>query len=360
MQDTFFYYKKWFLTLVLLLGYAYLHVKLTGLYTFTLEQLINFDINLPFAQRVLVPAMGHIMSFFLPFSAAEIFFLLEIIWTGLLFLALYSLLKEYFPKTTSELLAWLFILLLPLMTVLNYRYSLGKEATYFYCYDTPTLVFTLFGFLFCLRQQWVYFIITLVLATFNRESSILLVLLIPALHWQNYKKIKIPFLIALMVYIAARALIYLFLLNYPGHYAQFFYGNTSITYFTLNLIWLATEANFLYLIFSFMGLTLFWFVFFDYIPKRYQPIRFVAFLYFLGLLIVGIFLEARIFEEIAALLYFPVCIGVNRWLKGKELNIDRSSTVISYIGRYFIIGTLILIVLANRYIDHFIKLLTAS
>lgn len=346
-----FRYKQRFFTFILLFSYAYLHIQLTGVFIkVTLPQCLNFTTPLPFAQRLLVPAMAHVLSLFLHLKAAQLFFLLEWFFITLFYYALKRLLKIEFTPRQAQLLTWLFLLLLPLVSVINYRFTSSGQgiAALYYPWDTSTLFFITVGFTLCLEKKWIYLAAWIALATFNRESSFLLVLLIPTLHWQERRTIIKPFIICLVAFIIARLGVIALVYHLPGTFMEKYYGSTSLTLIEMNLYWLLGAKNILFFIFCMAGLPVAWFVFYDYIPIRYRPLRYLTLFYFLGLLVVGIYRESRLFGEIIVLLYLPVCIALRQWLNNQpleSLNLNQSNTLLSYINRYAIITILFGIVI---------------
>lgn len=347
MNDDFLRYKIRFLTIALLLGYVFIHTMLTGVYVeVDLPKQFDFSTRLPFGQRVLVPALAHFMSLIAPVKIKYLFFLLEWMFVSFFYFALAQLLEEEFNQKQAQLLSWLFLLLLPLMTVVNYRYTLGGTADFFYPYDTASLFFLAFGFLLCLRAQWFYLIPWIFLATFNRESSILLVLLIPALHWKKPRIFVYPMLFAFLAYILARYIILnLLLKGVPGPLMEYRSLLSVHTYLEINLYWLLNLHNLFLFLFCFAGLPVFWFAFYDYIPLRYRALRYVTLFYFLGLLLVGNFMEARLFSEIAVLLYLPVCVALSRWLMDYQAYDPSPKGIGSLIERYFVLEVLAFIAL---------------
>ncbi|MDP1602810.1 MAG: hypothetical protein Q8M03_06045 [Legionella sp.] len=343
----FFRYKSRFLTIFLLLSYSYIHTKLTGVYVeATLDQFIDFSVRLPYAQRLLVPALARFFSSLLPLETFHIFMLLEWLFVTLLYFALVHLLSFEFERREAKLLSWLFIILLPLVTVINYRFDVKGSAPIYFPNDTASLFFMALGFLFCLRQSWGYFIAWIFLATFNRESSVLLLLLIPALHWQHLREVIRPFFLAFLAFIAARLIIWFFVHHLPGHMIEWCYFKNFTTHFEVNLLRLIDGQQIFFFLFCMAGLPFFWFVFYDYIPLRYRPIRYVALFYFLGLLVVGNFVEARIFSEILILLYLPVCVALRRWLTRQPSELyQQESGILFYIDRYAVISLLAAVVL---------------
>lgn len=349
MNKELFRYKTAFVTWVLVISYAFMHVRLTGIYIDTdLEKLLNLSARLPFGQRVLVPALANLVHRVLPLSAQEVFFLLEVLFVGLLFFTLTRLFQFAFNKSQSLLFSWLFLLLLPLMSVVNYRFTTNGEATFFYPYDSACLFFMAAGFLLCLKKRWVLFTLVVLVATFNRESSFLLVLLIPALHWQERRQILKPLVLAAMAYAIARLIILYLVRHLPGAWTEWYFLSFAETHFNSNLIWLFDQQHLLLFMFCFAGLPLFWFAFYDHIPLRYRPLRYVAFFYFIALLFIGNFIEARVFQEILILLYLPVCIAISHWLSGQEPDYQTPMDLPAYLNRYAIFMMMALILLLHH------------
>jgi hypothetical protein len=347
-------YKYNFLTFVLVIAYALMHIRLTGSYVdATLEQLFSFSVRMPFAQRVLTPLVLQILSDFFNVNLYCLTFLLECIFSGLTYWALFSLLKYELDKKQAQLLSLLFFLILPVITVVNYRLAApitDTFAAFYYPYDTATLFFMFAGLLFCLREQWIHFIILLIFATLNRESSFLLVLSALALYWRGPKRNYMYIISAALVYWITHLSILYFIDYRGGGHFDYIIPNTDIPRFTDNLFWLFAKENLLLFMYCFAFLPLFWFAFSEYIPRKFIPIKYVALFSFSILLYVGSFKEARIFSEIVALLYLPVCIGIRNWLQGEE------PILVSGFQRYdvliFIGGLLLFSSLLTIYITH--------
>ncbi|KTD36436.1 hypothetical protein Lnau_1420 [Legionella nautarum] len=349
------HYKYRFISVVLLLGYAFIHTQLSGVYTeSSLEQLMNFSARLPFEQRILVPALANGLSRVFPLTVDKLFFLLEWLFISLFYFSLFQLLKLEFNQRQAQLLAWLSILLLPLMTVVNYRFRVYGSAPFFYPSDTAALFFMTLGFLLCLRAKWTYYIPWVFIATLNRESSILLVLLIPALYWQQIRRIIKPLIFALLSYLLARILILTVLHKVPGQLMDWYFHFSTHTYFEVNLLWLLEGQNILLLVFALVGLPLFWFSFFDYLPLQLRPLRYLALFYFFALLSVGNFMESRIFSEIFVLLYFPVCLAIKNWLMRQAPILPTKLGIAYYIDRYAVLGLLFFVLVFRQHLNHWV------
>ncbi len=355
MNNDFLRYKSKFLTFALLLGYTYIHTKLTGTLTdVTLQNLFDFSARLPFGQRLLTPAIAHFFSYFLPFSIDELFFIIEWLFISLSYWALFHLLSIAFPPKQARLMSWLFFLLLPLISVINYRYTIDGEATFFYPYDSTSLFFMIIGFLFCMQSRWIYFIPLLFAATINRESSILLVLMLPALHWQNLRSIRIPFFLAVITYTLARLLVLSLINRTHGQILEWYFHGSQHTNFETNLMWLFNQQHILLFLFCFAGLPLFWFAFYDYIPLQYRPLKYVMLFYFLSLSLVGIFPEARIFTEIVVLFYLPTCIAISRWLSDLMPYETAVRNLYYYVDRYAVLVVLALLVVFHQPLNNWV------
>ncbi|MBA2710873.1 MAG: hypothetical protein H0U57_09805 [Tatlockia sp.] len=356
MNEDILRYKFRFITFVLLLGYAFIHIQLTGIYSeVSLSGFMDFSLRLPYGQRLLVPALLNLLKPFFPIEIEILFFSMEFLFTSLFFFALFQLLQQDFSQREAKLLSWFFILLLPLITVVNYRLSRTGLATFFYPYDTATLFFMTMGYLFCLREQWIYLILWVFLATLNRESALLLVLIIPALHWQHVQNVLKPTCYALLAFILGRALILGLVNGKSGQFLELSLPNGRNTLFADNLFWLLNEQNLLLFIFCFAGLCLFWFAFYDFIPIKYRPLRYVALVYFIGLAIVGRFMEARIFSEVVLLLYLPVCVAIKNWLVNLAPIQPLKTGAAYYIDRYAVLGLLIAMVILFKPLNNFFR-----
>lgn len=356
MNEDFLRYKTRFITLTLLLGYAFMHVKLTGVYfKATFDKLANFSAPITFGQRLLIPLFAHVISYFTSLDLDKIYFLIEWIFISLFYFALLRLMQYEFTLRQAQLLSWLFLLLLPLMTVINYRFTTDGPATFFFYYDSPSLFFLTLGFLFCLRSHWLYFLPLLFVATINRESSLLLILFIPALHWNHLHAVYKQIILSLAVYVLARSLVLIFLHDSSGTLLEWYFKSSSDTHFKVNFQWLLNEQHIFLFIFCFAGLPFFWFAFYDYIPLLFRPLRYVALFYFIVLLVIGNFPEVRIFSEIVLMLYLPVCIALKSWINHRmPVSSEVTTGMLYYIDRYFVLATLALITAVHHSLNQWV------
>lgn len=361
MNTELFRYKLRLITLLLIAGYAFLHMQLADIFVEApLEKVIDFTVRLPYGQRLLLPAIAHFLQPIFHLDANEVFFLLECLFVSLFFWANYRLLRLAFNHKTSLVLNWLFILLLPLISVINYRYTLGGIANFYYACDSASLFFTAAGMYLCLRQQWIWFIALIFIATFNRESAVLLVFLIPALHWPQFSKKLTIFVLAALTYLLARVLIFGLTSDLPGTLVEWYFRSSPYSLFITNMTWLIHEAHLLLFSYCFAALPLFCFTFYDFLPKKFRPLRYLVLVYFLGLMSVGILMESRIYHEIMVLLYFPVCIAIANWLRHQPVLTNDENSWSYYLDRYGILLILVAVILLQKPINALIHFLIPS
>lgn len=310
MNAEFFLYKTRFTTIVLLLAYTWLHLKLT---------LIDGDLKPDD-----IPITSLIYNILNP---AECLFLFEFVFAGLFFITLNALLRIEFKADEARLLSWLFFLILPLITVVNYGYTYHAKAAFFHSADTRALFLMSLGFLLCLQSRWFWYAGVVFLATLNSQSSILLVFL-PIIHGPRGRVYGFkPLLMALVVY----------LMTYFGSSSTF--SLPLISNFASNYHWLFVQSHVLLFLFCFAGLPLFWFVFYDYIPLNYRPIRYLALIYFIAMSLTAHFSEAWVFQELVLIMYLPVCLAIKRWLVNLP-PIKNEQSILDYCNRQAIVFTL--------------------
>lgn len=342
--DTTLKQKSLFLTFALITSYAYLHYEImVVILRANLDKLIHFNAAYPFGQRILTSIIARGIYELSDLPIGLIFYFQEVGFTALFFFTLQKLLSVPFSKREATLLSWLFLLLLPLITVINYKFFIGMPAAIYFPYDTATLFFMTAGYLFCLRAQWIWFYVVVFFATMNRETSLLLLLLLPALYTTKLKIIVRPVMIATIIYILTRASI-LFLLPQKGSIMEFQLHSIDAPLVTFNIAWLFSQGHLLLFLYCFAGLPVLWFVFYNYIPKRFIPIKYVALFYFLILMLVGRIDEARIFSEIVILLYLPVCIAIKKWLLDEPVVLPQQSRLSYILERYTVFIVLYLFI----------------
>lgn len=136
-----------------------------------LDKLAAFTAHRPYQYRVLVPAIVHVFGALTranPDQIDALFHYMEYIAAFTAFWAFRLYLSSLTDLTSATLLSFA---LLPAMMMIHIVCSLEH-----YPYDTPQIAFFAFGLWALRRQRWGIYYATLLLALFNRETSVLLII----------------------------------------------------------------------------------------------------------------------------------------------------------------------------------------
>lgn len=320
--------KLLFVSVLLCGSYAYLHTHLTLLPIGTAWE----DWG-GWHSRGAAHFLTHLLLPLLPFSLANNIFLIEILMTMAFFFTLYQLLKIYFNNKWALLLSWFFLLLLPLTMIINYRYPL-QIATAIYASDsTIALLLLTMAYYFCLKAQWHWFMLSLILASTNNGNAIIMLGLIPSLYFHQEPGVWVkPFLVALVIVIAGQLGLWWFNTN---NFQDF----CSLSQLINNWSWLSFNQNSLFLLFGTAGLPLFCFVFYDYLPIRFRPIRYWCLACFMAILVQSNLAQMRFLASIVLLLYPPICLAAQNWLSNTPVYPSQTNT-----DRFVIIALLGLLI----------------
>lgn len=103
-------------------------------------------------------------------TGATLFFYAELVSLVALFLSVEAMLSDYFPprRYPTPWLAFSIFLIVPFNAILP------QVQAYYYPYDTPALVFMALGLLTLRRKAWGSYYVVFLLATLNRETSVFL------------------------------------------------------------------------------------------------------------------------------------------------------------------------------------------
>lgn len=340
-------YKYNLLIFSVIVTYACLHYALAGNYEGAdFSALSAFSTPMPYAQRVLIPLLVNAFMWLTGqyFPLMQVYFLFECIAVLLLYFSLYLLMLSFMQRRAAELLSLLFIMLCSLTFVVNYRFSIGAAAMINFPYDTPAMVFIFWGMRCVLQQRWLWLAVCVVLATLNRETSILIILLLPALNARQGKPWLRPFVLNLFLYILVRTIVLILFSGNGGEGMEWWYRDTAWTHFEVNMSWLLHRCHVFFLLAEMAFLPMFWFVWHDYIARCFLDIRFVVLFHFLCLTMVAHLYESRIFGESIALLYVPLSVALPAVLNNEGVR-KRRSGMLAYIDRYAVLFILAAVLL---------------
>lgn len=331
-------YKTNAVIICLIIAYTMMRFRLNGQYVeVTFAKLTAFSVIKPYAYRVLLPMLAHFLS---PIASLHtIYLIFELVFVSLTTIVCKRLFLHYFNDKQATLFSLLFLLCLCLVYIINYRFAIGQKGTFFFPYDTPAVFFTLLGFYLCLKKNYVGLYLAIIVATLNRESSLLMVLLIPALSYGQKTSWQKPFSIALCCYVFVRALVAMALRNQAGNVAELYNLTSHYPHLTENVYFLLQKDFYTWLMAEMAFLPILWFMLSDFIPSSLQRVKYVALFYVLLMFVVGKIIEGRIFGEVVALLYLPCMIGVNNFLQGNYQQAP-ATTVRTWLSRQVVILTL--------------------
>ena len=219
-------------------------------------------------------------------------------------------------KRASKAYSLLLLILLSIVYVVNYRLANGGAVALFYPYDTPALVFTILGLHLSLQKEWSWLYLLMVVATLNRESSLLILLMVPALYLGSESSWQKPTLVLGLVYLATRYIVSNLLEDKAGVVMEYANQKSGYPHLTENIYFLLQKNYWLWLMNEFVFFPVIWLVLNHYIPRNLLRLRFVAYAYIIGLFIVGNITEARIWGEAVIILYLPILLGIKHWVSG--------------------------------------------
>lgn len=339
MQNDLERYKLNTLIAFMIIAYTSMRFYLNAQYlNVTFQKMVAFDVIKPYAYRVLFPIIAHYVSPLI--GVYSFFYCIELLGVIALFYCTSQLGKLYFDEKLSLLFSLLLLVLLSLTYIINYRYAIGGKSTFFFPYDTWALVFTVLGLLLCLKQRFLWLYGLIIVATLNRESSLLIICMLPALYAGKKVRWIRPFLISFLLYVIVRGVVSYALRFHDGQLAELYNLNSGYAHLTDNMYFLLQKNYFLWLMAEMSYMPLLWFAFSNYIPKALLRLRFIALLYVLSLFVIGNIIEGRIWGEAVVLLYLPVMLGLKNWLIDHPITLTTDLRGLALIEHYFAITLL--------------------
>jgi hypothetical protein len=302
---------------LIIITVTYLHFFLTvpG-FPANLELLTELNATKPYGQRVLVPLMVRALPSFLRLEYYYAF--IECIFLGAIYQTIICLGKRYFSQRLSHLVGLIFLSALPTLYVINYYFcALHLSAAFYYPYDVPAIFFVFLSLYLSVQKRWGLFYLSIVMATLNRESSIINVLLPLALYWNTNTKFRRPVCISFLLYVVTRAMIEVFLLQQAAGAIMMFFHEGGETQLSRNLALFFHQKVACQLLAELLFLPVFFVLFSRYIPRELHRLHIIAVLYGIALFYFSFIIEARVWQEVVALLYLPVIIGARNWLTGR-------------------------------------------
>lgn len=327
-QQLLINHQQYILYTFLAIIYAIMHCGLSKFGTF--ESYYELSGVVPFVNRMLVSILVrplHLINIPLPLC----YFIFEVGFSVLLLIVIEKFFKLYLDERISIVFTSLFLLVLTNM-YLNYHPSV---ESWFYSYDTPSMFFVVLGLYLIFNQKFKLLLYLIPLATLNRESSILLILIFMYLYYNRLPLKK--FLSLCFGYSFLFAIVRILvswitrdnLRPYGGDFAFLTSEWIDETWrYSYNFRVLINNLGIPILIVYLSFLPIFLYVLRKYIPSNFKMI-FSSILFYISLLFfVGNFNELRIFEEVIVIIYIFVCIGLCNYI-GIKVKDDKLPKIIA-------------------------------
>lgn len=209
---------------------------------------------------------------------------------------------------------------------------------------------------FIIGQKWVHLSCLVLVATLNRESSILIPMVFGATYIDKLpiKKFSVVLLSLCSLYFFVRWNMAVFThgnpVPYDGPMAFVFEQDWRVNN---NIIWLLQRGNILTFFSTFGWLPLSYLVFKAFIPIHMKRFHIVVLVYFSMLMFIGNLYEPRILGDIVILLYIPLVLALYAYIEKGTIK-PPNQTLLN--GRNVISSSLFL-ELADKYIVFTICLL---
>ncbi len=288
-----------------------LYVKTTGVYAATnLTLLTHFHAWVPFQYRLLLPVIVNGLARVLPVKLAYLYDLLTLGFTFGLFLVFARFLRFFLPPGFSKLAT------LGLMYPMLWNY--GILGRYYYPPDVPSVFFFVAGLVCLLERRWAWYYPVFVLATLNRETSIFLTLayLFTSLGRESLRRMAPHLLIQLVIWGAIKIVLKHVFAHNPGELMEnhlagnlaLFSGHQSLSQ-TRHGLKVVIICGMVWLLIPFA-----W---------RQQPLflkrlLWVTVPFLLGMSVVGVLNESRLYNELIPILTAPALFSLYTRVAGSS------------------------------------------
>lgn len=269
------------------------------------SKLLAFEAPLPFGHRVLVPWLVR------PLvdagrSPADVFAIVEGIAFAVVLLATAGALEHWLPRRRARIAAALVGVILPLVYVLPRKWPL------LYPWDGAALAVLAVAVWAMVRGRFGVACVAAAVGAFNRETALLVVPLLLALHVHDPSRRRTAWAwaeLTLALVILARIAIGVLLPDNPGPPLHFTIGRGGYRVLN-NLHWLAKPAHWGWLV-AYIGVApLAWPLLARRIPGPLHRVALVGLAYFFSALVVANIYEPRAWGESVYLVSLAVVVGV--------------------------------------------------
>ncbi len=275
----------------------------------TLADLTAFKAHTPFQYRILTPAIAHAVTMVMPVKVSRIYFVITAVSTLLLLAAFRRYLSCFLPERASGPLT--FGVLYPLLW--NYCVLGGP----YYPSDIPCILFFVLGLTCLYRRRMAPYYLVFVLATLNRETSILLALtyLIVVFGTTSLRKMLIHIGAQLFIWVAVKvSLTALFAAN-PGAkvFELMFWENIKMFSRLIHGDLFAMSRLFAFGL-VYLAIPLAW----RQLPVFLKKCLIVGIPFVAGIAVVAVLHETRVFNELVPIITAPALFSIYSFFNRKE------------------------------------------
>lgn len=271
----------------------------------TLAQLLDGIADKPFQYRILIPFLVNQLSSLLEFSPKSLFQIIEVLSTFFLIITFRNLLLAITKnRIKSTLFAYSLIIILP--------FNFLIPLTPYYPSDIPSILFITIGYFLLYKNKMGFYYLILFIGTFNRETTVLLILIFILNYWR--KGINVNFILHILLQLT----------TWLGIKLLLFYvfkdngGNVFEDHIIKNINQMLSPKFYPYL-FSSMGyIWILTIVFYGYIKDKFVKNSLtVAIPFVVGMFIIGNIAELRIYGDLIPIILTGVLLAVDNFYNEK-------------------------------------------
>jgi hypothetical protein len=268
----------------------------------TLSALTAFRAHTPYQMRLLVPALAHLIEQFVHVPLPHLYFGFSVLATIALIVCFRGYLRLFYPSGFAA--AGALLILYPLFwnnVLLNIL---------FYTYDIPAVVVFVLGLRLLIERRWGLYYLVFFIGTWNKETTCFLTLAMLALYWDQARPAR------LALHVLAQAAIWMCTKLTLG---RLFAGNPGSGNFEhhmlVNLNFLAsffvrpTTWNWRRLL-TFGGVWVLIPLHWPRIPPPLRRLLIVFPIFCMGMFLVGVLSEVRVYAEMIPVLLVPAMCAV--------------------------------------------------
>jgi hypothetical protein len=294
------------------------------------DDFINYNQAKPFVTRVLTIWIAQLIKNISGFKAIDIFAFLEFlafVFSGYVFS---KYINTFFQNLQiSRLLSFTLYFIIPFELILPHYQSMWTP------YDAYALLFMLCGLLFLHKENFYWYYLFFIIATFNRETTFFLTIIMLFVFWNRMPKktLALHIFAQFSVWVIIKLFLAWLFIDKPG--AVFQHQYFSNINFLTDITWEGYTLRFFeyffrpaYLIGNFGFIYLLIIAFWKKLDNVFlRRSVFVIIVFYILMLYVGQIYEYRIFSEMIPIILMPSLYIMVKLIKISEINFNSEKTV---------------------------------